>query len=285
MFEKEFGRHLKEMLANEMKVRLKKDYVEIALSTNNQYRPLENDREAISVVIKTGSASKSHVPGYDLNTLPLTVSFIIWEPHLNALLEALTAISDRDNATFGELIIDDCTTKYKVVFNTPYVAGSPQSLRSANGSLNGNMPATIKAVSVVWFLNITYSNNAIIEPPQFKLRVGFTDYEMDYIISYSTAVNPVYDGNLVSGLKYIRQDVLSISKTYVFTLCRTESGVSALQDLLMKEFEDEEQVVKSPLLYLVQVSNGKTKVIDISSILINYGFDSNGAVIMLTLGR
>ncbi len=280
MFEDIFGAHLKEVLEVELKERLNKDTVEIYMSQNNQYRPLENDSEAISVVVKTGNASKSHVPGYDLNTLPLIITFTVWELRVKVLLEALTAISNRENASFGDIDVNGETTKYKVIFNTPYAGGPAQSLRSV---VQGRQ-ATIKAVNVIWLLNITYSTNALLSPPKYKLKVDDKVYDIDFWTNFSASNTPAYDGNLISGARFVKQDMLSMNMNYAFILYKVADGVSALQDLFMADLEDG-LTLSQAVLTLIKVTAEGEKLIPISTYNVNYQFESTGAVLTLTLGR
>lgn len=283
MFEDKFGAHLKEALSEELKTRLNKDTVEIYMSQNNQYRTLENDSEAVSVIIKTGNATKSHVTGYDLNSLPLIVTFTIKERYAQTLLEALTAISDRDNSSFGDIDVDGAITNYKVIYNTPYVSGSAQTIRSV---VDG-MPATIRAVSIIWLLNVTYSTNALISPPKYILKIktdeSSDEYSIEYWINFSASIAPSYDVNMISGKRFSTQDFLSLSVNYAFVLYKVTDGTSSLQDLLMRDLD--EGVLINCDLSLIKVVGGTRKEIPISTYNVNYQFESFGAVLTLSLGR
>lgn len=281
MFEKKFGQHLKELLFEELNKKLETEYVEITLSSNNLYRPLEKDADEIAMIVRTGNASQSHVQGYDLNTLPFTVSFTVNEKHVTALLEALTAISLNENGKSGEMDIDGVSSKYKVIYNTPYMTGGPYDIRSCAN----NRPTTVKAVNIIWFMTITYSSNAIIELPKFELGIGSVVYEIDFLINYSAVMNPVYDGNLISGGKYMKQDAIALNKSFVFTILKASPNVSELQDLLMSDLETSADSLANSELSLRKTVEGNTTNIPISTINVSYSFEGNAGVIILTLGR
>ena len=68
-----FERNYKEILRVQLEAVTKR---KVYVSNDIHYQPLDDDPEAIVMVINTGGTSRSSVDGFDMNLLPISINFI-----------------------------------------------------------------------------------------------------------------------------------------------------------------------------------------------------------------
>lgn len=265
-FEQSYQNYLKARLEETLPGR------HFTVSRDLQFEVLERDPEGIAAVIKSGNAAKSSVPGYDLNTWPLLVSFTLPANDLQELFEALGRIESEDNAEQLELSAGETDYAFRQVFTTPYALGSPFDL--------GTRERTIKAVNAAWMITVTYSANAVIEPQTFALTVDGTDYAFDCLYSYDMTVTQNHDAHQEYDSDLMKYDALSRVIAYNFTLYKKRN--SSLQALLDADFEGESALLGKALG--LKIDNSQTPL-SISGYTCSYTYENHVGAYRLTLTR
>lgn len=192
-------------------------------------KPSFEDINEISVLFQGGNAVRSSVRGIDANSLPLSVRIVCWEEHRDCIRDAVNDVQKEFNAvpesfTYADDIEETATVIASATFTTPYVIDEiDYSTRTA----------TKKACFLIFSATVTYGTTAIVEPPVYKLIVGSKEYLIEHIHDGTAVSQPSYDAALPQGSKIARQTEISQTRTFSFTLYKTEG------DELQRLFEAE----------------------------------------------
>ncbi len=217
-----FEQNYKEILRTQLEaVTNRKVYV----SNDIHYQPLNDDPEAIVMVINTGGTSRSAVDGFDMNTLPISINFICQANYLQEIFGILNQIAKENNAKYYQTEIDGTTYFYQVIYSDAFQIGGAYKVHLER--------RTVNCITGNWLLNITYSENAIIEPSICKLKVGSTEYDIKYINRYDMSATPVTES-----VQYIDEDgqeelFIDTVLSYSFVLLKVNND--ALQTELRKQ--------------------------------------------------
>lgn len=243
----------------------------VFVSNDLHYKPLENDPEGVVAIIQTGMGSKSAISGYDMNTVPVVVNFITQANNLQELLGALNSIASEQNGKYNSLSLNAEEYYYKAIYSTAYPIGAPFDIRIKS--------SVVRVMTINWTITLTYSHNAIIEPSVFKLKVGTTDYDINYIVRYEMS-SQSNDEQTQYRENYLINYIPS-SKTNVYTFVLLKVQSDEFQTLLRQEMIDINTILSTNEIKLLVDS----ETIDISNYSITEIFENNTSVFNLVLTR
>lgn len=260
-----FERNYKEILRAQLEaVTNRKVYV----SNDIHYQPLDDDPEAIVMVINTGGTSRSSVDGFDMNTLPISINFICQANYLQEIFGILNQIAKENNAKYYQTEIDGTTYYYQVIYSDAFQIGGAYKVHLER--------RTVNCITGNWLLNITYSENAIIEPSTFKLKIGSTEYDVKFINHYDMSAIPVTEPTHYIGEEDQYEELLDTKIAYSFVLLRVKSD--SLQTKLRKHLTKETNLNKEALQLKI---DGVT--IDINNLSVTEIYENKTAVYNLVL--
>lgn len=205
---------------------------------------VKGDNDVI-MVVQGGNVTKSNIPEYDLNTMPLIVNFVVPLIRKNEFMSFLGGVAEEYNGKLEEYNgwlrgdKDDVITQYRAIYNTPFVIGESQEIRCGTG--------TIKICTIQWIISLNYGKNAYIKTPRVFLWINDVPIEIFHVMRYEHAYAPAYDDYQKFGDKIRTAKKLSAIRTWVFQIAKinlSETSKSAVRDLLMpdpnypKSFED-----------------------------------------------
>lgn len=260
-FEKSYKAVLLEQLKEAMPNR------KIYVSNDLHYKPLENDPNGVVAIIQTGMGTKSAISGYDMNTVPVVINFIIQANYLQELLGALDGIAKENNGMFSEAHYNNEQHYYKTVYATAYPIGAPFDMRTKTD--------IVRVMTVNWTLTLTYSSNAIIEPSTFKLRVGSTDYDIKYITRYEISSQPNKEQTQYRHDSRISQLLSSYSTVCSLVLLKVSED--SFQTLLRADSIGKSSVLSNNALKLIIDGD----VIDIANHTVTEIYENNASVLNL----
>ena len=82
---------------------------------------IKGDNDVI-MVVQGGNVTKSNIPNYDLNTMPLIVNFIVPLIRKNAFMGVLGNVAEKYNGTLEETAQgsdNGSVTQFRAIYNTP----------------------------------------------------------------------------------------------------------------------------------------------------------------------
>lgn len=260
-----FERHYKNILKLQLEsVTNRRVYV----SNDLHYQPLENDPDGVVLVINTGGTSRSSIAGFDMNTIPLSINFICQANYLQEIFGILNEIARENNARYYETEIDGMTFYYQVIYSDATQIGGAYKAHVKGGTHN--------FVTGNWILNITYSENAIIEPSTFKLKIGSTEYDVKFINRYDMSAIPVTEPIHYIGEEGPYEELLDTKIAYSFVLLKVKSD--SLQTKLRQHLTKATNLNKEALQLKI---DGET--IDINNLSVTEIYENKTAVYNLVL--
>ena len=254
-----FEKLMLEYLTNKLK---NKGY-EVRAAIDKQFDILFKNPDEISFVVKTGNAVKSLILGYDLTQLPLNINITCLANESERLLNDLAELSEDDNTKLGNY-------SYRAIYSTPFITGNAFDIRTKT--------STEKVVNIIWLINVTYGANSLLELPNLRLKIGEKIYFLEYVLRFSMASAPVYNSYQLQGDSRLSRDKVAENNTYSFQFYCVNSGVSELQDVLMKEIKAIEYIDDEALELLYD-----NDVINITQHEISLQYENAISVIVLNL--
>ena len=254
-----FEKLMLEYLTNKLK---NKGY-EVRAAIDKQFDILFKNPDEISFVVKTGNAVKSLILGYDLTQLPLNINITCLANESERLLNDLAELSEDDNTKLGNY-------SYRAIYSTPFITGNAFDIRTKT--------STEKVVNIIWLINVTYGANSLLELPNLKLKIGEKIYFLEYVLRYSMTSAPVYNSYQLQGDSRLSRDKVAENNTYSFQFYCVNSGLSELQDVLMKEIKAIEYIDDETLELLYD-----NDVINITQHVISLQYENAISVIALNL--
>lgn len=242
----------------------------VYISNDLHYKPLDNDPDGIVMVINTGGGTKSSINGYDMNTVPMSINFICQANYLQEIFGILASISKEHNAKYYQTTIDGVNYNYKIVYSDAMQLGGVYKEHLKAGTYN--------LITGNWLLTATYSHNAIIEPSVFKLTIGSTEYDINYIVRYEMSSQDVTEPVQYLGETY--QEHLPITRTLVYSFVLLKVQSDAFQTLLrelMDGTDDLNATVKT-----LKIDNQEIPITKLTATEI---FENNASVVNLVLTR
>nr|DAR07123.1 MAG TPA: hypothetical protein [Caudoviricetes sp.] len=191
---------------------------------------IKGDNDVI-MVVQGGNVTKSNIPDYDLNTMPLIVNFIVPLIRKNAFMGVLGNVAEKYNGTLEETAQESdngVITQYRAIYNTPFVIGESQEIRCGTG--------TIKICTVQWIISLNYGKNAYVKTPTVNLTINNVPIPITHIMRYEHAYAPAYDDYQKFGDKIRTSKKLSAIRTWVFQIAKitlsenTKSKIKSLID-------------------------------------------------------
>ncbi|HAQ28404.1 MAG TPA: hypothetical protein DCQ76_01310 [Ruminococcaceae bacterium] len=196
---------------------------------------IKGDNDVI-MVVQGGNVTKSNIPDYDLNTMPLIVNFIIPLIRKNAFMGVLGNVAEKYNGTLEEAAQgsdDGSVTQFRAIYNTPFVIGESQEIRCGTG--------TIKICTVQWIISLNYGKNAYIKTPSVSLSINGVIIPITHIMRYEHAYAPAYDDYQKFGDKIRTSKKLSAIRTWVFQIAKTTLSEGTKSEIT--------RLIKSPKLF------------------------------------
>lgn len=193
---------------------------------------IKGDNDVI-MVVQGGNVTKSNIPEYDLNTMPLIVNFVVPLIRKNEFMSFLGGVAEEYNGKLEEYNgwlrgdKDDVITQYRAIYNTPFVIGESQEIRCGTG--------TIKICTVQWIISLNYGKNAYIKTPRVNLTINGVSIPITHIMRYEHAYAPAYDDYQKFGDKIRTSKKLSAIRTWVFQIAKitlSESTKAKIKSLI-----------------------------------------------------
>lgn len=232
-FEEIFKGILKEKIIKEKIVAAAGETAFSIHAVNDLFFKAENfvkgDNDVI-MVVQGGNVTKSNIPDYDLNTMPLIVNFIVPLIRKNAFMGVLGNVAEKYNGKLEETAQgsdDGSVTQFRAIYNTPFVIGESQEIRCGTG--------TIKICTVQWIISLNYGKNAYIKTPSVSLSINGVIIPITHIMRYEHAYAPAYDDYQKFGDKIRTSKKLSAIRTWVFQIAKitlSESTKSKIKSLI-----------------------------------------------------
>lgn len=266
---------------------------------------VKGDNDVI-MVVQGGNVTKSNIPEYDLNTMPLIVNFVVPLIRKNEFMSFLGGVAEEYNGKLEEYNgwlrgdKDDVKTQYRAIYNTPFVIGESQEIRCGTG--------TIKICTVQWIISLNYGKNAYIKTPRVFLWIDDVPIEIFHIMRYEHAYAPAYDDYQKFGDKIRTSKKLSSVRSWVFQVAKinlSQTGTYAVQDLVLpnpdipKSFEEIMETVtesERSQVFLKALENGYNldlpikiegecsgKYFNINHFSLSSGMENNSGSYLLTL--
>lgn len=196
---------------------------------------IKGDNDVI-MVVQGGNVTKSNIPDYDLNTMPLIVNFIVPLIRKNAFMGVLGNVAEKYNGTLEEAAQgsdNGSVMQYRAIYNTPFVIGESQEIRCGTG--------TIKICTVQWIISLNYGKNAYIKTPTVYLTINNVPIPIAHIMRYEHAYAPAYDDYQKFGDKIRTSKKLSAIRTWVFQIAKTTLSEGTKSEIT--------RLIKSPKLF------------------------------------
>ena len=196
---------------------------------------IKGDNDVI-MVVQGGNVTKSNIPDYDLNTMPLIVNFIVPLIRKNAFMGVLGNVAEKYNGTLEEAAQgsdNGSVMQYRAIYNTPFVIGESQEIRCGTG--------TIKICTVQWIISLNYGKNAYIKTPSVSLSINGVIIPITHIMRYEHAYAPAYDDYQKFGDKIRTSKKLSAIRTWVFQIAKTTLSEGTKSEIT--------RLIKSPKLF------------------------------------
>lgn len=193
---------------------------------------IKGDNDVI-MVVQGGNVTKSNIPKYDLNTMPLIVNFVVPLIRKNEFMSFLGGVAEGYNGKLEEYNgwlrgdKDDVITQYRAIYNTPFVIGESQEIRCGTG--------TIKICTVQWIISLSYGKNAYVKTPTVNLTINGVSIPITHIMRYEHAYAPAYDDYQKFGDKIRTSKKLSAIRTWVFQIAKitlSESTKAKIKSLI-----------------------------------------------------
>lgn len=238
-FEEVFKSILKEKILKEKIVAAAGETAFSIHAVNDLFFKAENfvkgDNDVI-MVVQGGNVTKSNIPDYDLNTMPLIVNFIVPLIRKNAFMGVLGNVAEKYNGKLEETAQgsdDGSVTQFRAIYNTPFVIGESQEIRCGTG--------TIKICTVQWIISLNYGKNAYVKTPTVYLTINNVPIPITHIMRYEHAYAPAYDDYQKFGDKIRTSKKLSAIRTWVFQIAKITLSESAKSEIT--------RLIKSPKLF------------------------------------
>lgn len=196
---------------------------------------IKGDNDVI-MVVQGGNVTKSNIPDYDLNTMPLIVNFIVPLIRKNAFMGVLGNVAEKYNGTLEEAAQgsdNGSVMQYRAIYNTPFVIGESQEIRCGT--------ETIKICTVQWIISLNYGKNAYIKTPTVYLTINNVPIPIAHIMRYEHAYAPAYDDYQKFGDKIRTSKKLSAIRTWVFQIAKTTLSEGTKSEIT--------RLIKSPKLF------------------------------------
>lgn len=232
-FEEVFKGILKEKIIKEKIIAAAGETAFSIHAVNDLFFKAENfvkgDNDVI-MVVQGGNVTKSNIPDYDLNTMPLIVNFIVPLIRKNAFMGVLGNVAEKYNGKLEETAQgsdDGSVTQFRAIYNTPFVIGESQEIRCGTG--------TIKICTVQWIISLNYGKNAYVKTPTVYLTINNVPIPITHIMRYEHAYAPAYDDFQKFGDKIRTSKKLSAIRTWVFQIAKitlSESAKSKIKSLI-----------------------------------------------------
>lgn len=262
-FEQVYKNVLKEDLENLLQRK-------VFITNDISYRPLEQDKSSVVAVIKSAQGTKSSVPSYDLNTLPLNTYFIVEANYLQEFIGALNGYIKVHNGRAKTIELNEQLSYYRAIYNNPTPVGSTFDLQAPN--------KTFKAVMVLLTGSIVHSSNVLLDQFIPVLKIGTVEYPMNYLLRCEFTMQPVVDPVAIVGDRFSKKTIINLETTYLFTLLSVNDD--DLSELLYSLYLDE--VIDFSEIYL-KIEEGP--FVKIQSLQVYYVWESGVASYNLTLVR
>lgn len=213
---------------------------------------IKGDNDVI-MVVQGGNVTKSNIPEYDLNTMPLIVNFVVPLIRKNEFMSFLGGVAEEYNGKLEEYNgwlrgdKDDVITQYRAIYNTPFVMGESQEIRCGTG--------TIKICTVQWIISLNYGKNAYVKTPTVNLIINGVSIPIAHIMRYEHAYAPAYDDYQKFGNKIRTAKKLSAIRTWVFQIAKITLSESTKSEIT--------RLIKSPKLFdsvIKEITNDDEKL-------------------------
>lgn len=261
---------------------------------------IKGDNDVI-MVVQGGNVTKSNIPEYDLNTMPLIVNFVVPLIRKNEFMSFLGGVAEEYNGKLEEYNgwlredKDDVITQYRAIYNTPFVMGESQEIRCGTG--------TIKICTVQWIISLNYGKNAYVKTPTVKLSINGVDIPISHIMRYEHAYAPAYDDYQKFGDKIRTAKKLSAIRTWVFQIAKitlSESTKSKIESLInspklfdsvIKEITNDDEKLQFlfeafewglELTYAIKLQSDYG-IITVNHLSVSSGIENNSGSYLLTL--
>lgn len=261
---------------------------------------IKGDNDVI-MVVQGGNVTKSNIPEYDLNTMPLIVNFVVPLIRKNEFMSFLGGVAEEYNGKLEEYNgwlrgdKDDVITQYRAIYNTPFVIGESQEIRCGTG--------TIKICTVQWIISLNYGKNAYVKTPTVKLSINGVDIPISHIMRYEHAYAPAYDDFQKFGDKIRTSKKLSAIRTWVFQIAKitlSESTKTKIKSLInspklfdsvIKEITNDDEKLQFlfeafewglELTYAIKLQSDYG-IITVNHLSVSSGIENNSGSYLLTL--
>lgn len=300
-FEEVFKGILKEKIIKEKIIAAAGETAFSIHAVNDLFFKAENfvkgDNDVI-MVVQGGNVTKSNIPDYDLNTMPLIVNFIVPLIRKNAFMGVLGNVAEKYNGKLEETAQgsdDGSVTQFRAIYNTPFVIGESQEIRCGTG--------TIKICTVQWIISLNYGKNAYIKTPSVSLSINGVIIPISHIMRYEHAYAPAYDDYQKFGDKIRTSKKLSAIRTWVFQIAKitlSESAKSEIKNFIdspkfflskLNEINAEERLQflfeacewGAEIDYAIKLQGPYSKTITVNHMSVSSGIENNSGSYMMTL--
>lgn len=224
-FEVWYKDYLKEKVAN-------KGYDVVAVNDNafKVNTLMDKSDKTVLMLVQGGNVTKSNIPNYDLNTMPVIVNFLVPLNLKNDFMSGLCDIAESYNGFLdGTDKLNGRKTRFKGIYNTPYVLGETTEIRHGGG--------TMKVCAIQWIISLNYGKDAYIQTPSLYLTLNGTRYPVQRIMRFEFSYNPAYDNYQPFGSTIQQSEKLSEIRSFVIQVAQNDILADlhpddALQDLL-----------------------------------------------------
>ncbi len=192
---------------------------------------MDKSDKTVLMLVQGGNVTKSNIPTYDLNTMPVIVNFLVPLNLKNDFMSVLCDLTELHNASLSQGDIDGETILYRGIYNTPYVLGETTEIRHGGG--------TMKVCTIQWIITLNYGVDAYIFTPSLFLTINGTKYEVKKIMRFEFSYNPAYDTYQPFGSSIQQSKKLSEIRSYVLQIAQDNpygniGTYDPLQSLLRK---------------------------------------------------
>ena len=204
-FEVWYKDYLKEQVAD-------KGYDVVAVNDNafKVNTLMDKSDKTVLMLVQGGNVTKSTIAGYDLNTMPVIVNFLVPLNLKNDFMSNLCDLADSYNAMLMNVDIDKKRILYRGIYNTPYVLGETTEIRHGGG--------TMKVCTVQWIISLNYGVDAYVTTPTLYLTLNGTKYDVTRLMRFEFSYNPAYDNYQSFGSDIQQAKKLSEIRSYVLQI-------------------------------------------------------------------
>ena len=171
---------------------------------------MDKSDKTVLMLVQGGNVTKSNIPNYDLNTMPVIVNFLVPLNLKNDFMSSLCDITETLNAVLFLEDIDDEPVRFRGIYNTPYVLGETTEIRHGGG--------TMKVCTVQWIISLNYGVDAYVTTPMFYLTINGTKYDVTKLMRFEFSYNPAYDTYQPFGSDIQQANKLSEIRSYVLQI-------------------------------------------------------------------